>query len=173
MTLSYQNTFGDRLAFAAYHLPRNPLILVLSAGFFLFITFSSTVPALKESLFRHSVVASVLAFILVELLLATGMVAFWAVITVLTMISRRNKPLFCRKTISLGEEGFIGQSEYGRSEIRWAMVQKLTRTRRYIFIYLAQENAVVLPRRAFESVEKWNAFYEFCSQRTDSAHGRK
>ena len=169
MTLSYRNTFRDRLAFAAYHIPRNPLMLLMTVGFFFFITFTSLVPAVRELPADKPAIVRVLAFIFVELLLAVFILAFWAVVTLLTMISRRNKPLFCDKTITLGEEAFVGESQYGRSEVRWTMVQKLARTKRYIFIYLGQENAVVLPRRAFESSTQWDTFYDICKQRTKRA----
>ena len=169
MTLSYRNTFRDRLAFAAYHVPRNPLVLFMAVGFFLLVTFTSMVPAVRELPADKPAFVRVLAFIFVELLLALFIIAFWGVIILLTMISRKNKPLFCDKTITLGEEALIGESQYGRSETRWTMVQKLARTRRYIFIYLGQENAIVLPRRAFESSTQWDTFYDICKQRTKRA----
>ena len=169
MTLSYRNTFRDRLAFAAYHVPRNPLVLLMAVGFFLLVTFTSLVPAVRDLPADKPAFVRVLAFIFVELLLVLLIIAFWGVIILLTMISRRNKPFFCDKTITLGEEVFVGESQYGRSETRWTMVQKLARTRRYIFIYLSQENAIVLPRRAFESSTQWDEFYDICDQRTKRA----
>jgi hypothetical protein len=169
MKLSYRNTFRDRLAFAAYHLPRNPLFLLMTIGFFLFVTFESLVPALRESSANQPVIVRGIAFIFVELLLALIIVAFWAVITVLSMISRKNKPMFCEKTITLGDDGYVAESQYGKSETRWTMVQKLARTRRYIFIYLSQDNAVVIPRRAFENSTQWDTFYDLCKQRTNRA----
>ena len=142
---------------------------MMTVGFFLFITFTSMVPAVEKLPADKSATVRVIAFIFVELLLAVMIVAFWAIIILLTMISRRNKPLFCDKTITLGEESFVGESQYGKSELRWTMVQKLARTKRYIFIYIGQENAVVLPRRAFESSTKWDEFYDVCKQRTKGA----
>jgi hypothetical protein len=169
MTLSYRNTIRDRLAFAAYHVPRNPLILLMTIGCFLLITFTIMVPAVRQVPEDRPAYAKMIAFIFVELLLALFMIAFWGVIILLSMISRRNKPLFCDKTITLGEEAFIGESQYGKSETRWTMVQKLARTRSHIFIYLNQENAVVIPRRAFENAAQWDTFYDFCKQRTKGA----
>jgi hypothetical protein len=122
---------------------------------------------MRESPANQSMIVRVIAFIFVELLLALAIIAFWAVITVLTTISRMNKPMFCEKTITLGDDGYVAESQYGKSEIRWAMVQKLARTRWYIFIYLNQDNAVVIPRRAFENSAQWDAFYGFCKQRTN------
>ena len=169
MTLSYRNTFGDRLAFMAYHFSRNPLVLLMAVGFFLLVTFESVVPAVRDSPAGQSVIARAIGFIFVELLLALFIITFLGVIGLLTMISRKNKPLYCERTTTLGEEGFIGESQFGRSEIRWTMVQKLARTRSYIFIYLAQDNAVLIPLRAFESCTQWDAFYDVCRQRTNRA----
>jgi hypothetical protein len=93
----------------------------------------------------------------------------WTAITVLTMISRRNKPLLCERTITLREDAFVTESEYGRSETRWTIVQKLARTRRHILVYVAQASALVIPRRAFASSAQWDAFYGYCRQRTSGA----
>jgi hypothetical protein len=169
MTLSYRLTFLDRLAFAAYHLPRNPVILLVSVGFFLLVTFQSVLPAVRELPADTSVFVRVFTFAFVESMLALVLLAAMAGIILLTMLSRKNKTLHCDKTITLGEEAFIGESQYGRSETRWAMVQKLARTRTLILIYLAQESAVLIPRRAFESTEQWDAFYEYCRRKTKRA----
>jgi YcxB-like protein len=169
MTIAYRNKFGDRLAFAAYHLPRNPFFLFISIGFFLLITFQSLVPAFRAAPAGLPLVVRVLMFILFELFLAGLIVAMWTVITVLTMISRKNKPLTCQRTLTLNDENFITESEFSRSETRWSIVQKLARTRRHIFIYVNQSSAVVVPRHAFENSPQWDAFYEFCKQKTAKA----
>src|SRR5262249_11507836 len=107
--------------------------------------------------------------VVLELLLICAMVVFWTVITLLTMISRRNKIFFCQKTMTLANDAFIGESQYGKSETRWTAVQKLARTRNHLFIYLGQELALVIPRRAFENTQQWDAFYNFCAERTKQA----
>ncbi len=169
MKVSYRNAFCDRLAFAAYHLPRNPLFLLMTIGFFLFVTFESLVPALREPSANQPMIGRGIAFIFVESLLALILIAFWAVVTVLSMISRKDKPMFCEKTITLGDDGYVIESQYGKSETHWTMVQKLARTQRYIFIYLGQDNAVVIPRRAFDNCTHGDTFYDLCRQGTKRA----
>jgi len=56
-------------------------------------------------------VARFIGFIFVELLLIAFIVAFFAVITVLTMISWKNKPLYCQRTLTVGSEVFVTESE--------------------------------------------------------------
>jgi hypothetical protein len=166
MTITFRNTFRDRLAFAAHHLPRNPFVIVISFILFLLVTFGSIVPAVRETPAAQPVIVRAIAFVLIEVLLLVSIIAFWAVITVLTMISRRNKPLTCEKTITLAEDAFRTESEYGTSEARWTLIQKLVRTRGHIIMYVAQASAIVIPRRAFASSAQCNAFYDYCRQRT-------
>ena len=166
MTITYRNTFRDRLAFAGYHLPRNPLILLMTVGMVLLLTFQILVPAAREAAADKPLAVRVMAFVFMEFLLLAFVVVFWTVITVLTMISRKNKPLYCRRSLTVGDEGFITESEYGRSETRWPLVQRLARTRTHIFLYLSQQSAVIVPRRAFADKTQWKAFYEICRRGT-------
>lgn len=166
VSVTYRNGFQDRLAFAAYHIPRNPFVLILTIGIFLFFTFESVLPAARALPADRPAIVGIITFVLVELLLVFIIVAFWTVIVLLTMISRRNKPLYCERTLTAGDEVFVTESQYGRSETRWSLVQKLARTRSHIIMYTSQENAVVVPRSAFDSSTQWDAFYEICRQRT-------
>jgi len=164
VTICFANTFRDRLAFAAYHLPRNPLMLLIMGGAYLFITISSVVPAARDEVAKkpeHAIILFI-SFIIVEALLAVFLIGVMACMTLLGMVSRKNKPFYARKTITFQDECFISESEYSRSEIRWKIVQKLARTTRHVFIYVNSESAVVIPRRAFESDSEWNVFYELC-----------
>ncbi len=165
MKLTYRNTFYDRLVFSAYNLARNPVMIFLTVFCILLVTFGIILPAFRELPAGTSVFAKVVGFVFAEMLFLGGFLAFVGVFTTLSMISRKNKPLFCERTITLGEDGFIGESEFGKSEVRWATVQKLVRTRKYILIYLSQDSAVVVPRRAFENKTQWESFYDICSQR--------
>jgi hypothetical protein len=146
-------------------------MLLVSAGFFLLATFGSVLPAVREVKAETplQIFSKVIGFIVCEALIVVFFVAMMAIVTLLSLISRRNKPLYCEKTITLGETHYIGESEYGMSEVRWAMVQKLARTRNHIFIYLSADNAVVIPRRAFESSTQWDEFYNVCRQRINCA----
>jgi hypothetical protein len=97
MTITFRNTFLDRLAFAAYHMPRNPLALIISIGAYLFFTLENVVPAVRSSPPKTPESIVIISFILMELFLAMLFAAFWAIITILSMISRRNKTMFCEK----------------------------------------------------------------------------
>ena len=86
------------------------------------------------------------------------------------MVSRRNKTLLTEHTITLAEGYFIEETAYGKTDHKWSAVQKLARTRRHTFIYIAQYAAHVLPRRAFRDDTEWEAFYELCKGRIEAAN---
>lgn len=114
-------------------------------------------------------VACVVGFILVELLLIAFILGFLALITILPMIFPRDKQMYCERTLSTGGEAFFTESEYSRSETKWSVVRKLVRTRSYIFMFLSQHNAVIVPRSAFEEETEWNTFYELCQENKSQA----
>jgi hypothetical protein len=161
MTITYRNGFRDWLVFQAYCAPRNPVILLTSIGFFIFVTCRIVLPGMHATQASVPVAANVIGFIIVELLLIAFILGFLAAITILPMISRkRNKLLYCERKLSIDSDALYTESEYSRSETRWSVVQKVVRTSGYIFMFLGQHNAVVVPRRAFEEAEKWDSFYE-------------
>ncbi|MGH7939514.1 MAG: YcxB family protein [Limisphaerales bacterium] len=163
MTITYRNGFRDWLAFQAYCVPRNPVTILTSVGFFLFATFEVVLPRAHQLPAGVPLAACVFGFIVVELALIAFIMAFLAFITILPMIFPRNKLLYCERKLIIDADAFYTESEYSRSETRWSVVRKLVRTRCYIFMLLRQHHAVVVPRRAFEEGEQWDAFYEKCT----------
>lgn len=164
MKITYRNRFRDWLAFQAYCAPRNPVIILTSVGFFLFVTSQIVLPAMHQTAAGVPLAASVVGFILVELLLIAFILAFLAFVTILPMIFPRDKLLYCERTLSTGADTFITESEYNHSETKWSVVRKLVRTRSHIFLFLGQHNAFVVPRSAFEEASEWDAFYKVCQE---------
>ena len=109
--------------------------------------------------------ARVVAFLLIEglVMLLFGGILILSIIG--SMISRRNKTLLTEHTLRLAEDQFYHETPFAKTELKWSILQKLHRTRQYIFLYVAQHSAHVIPRRAFSSDEEWDAFYEFCRRK--------
>ena len=169
MTITYRNRFRDWLAFQVYCAPRNPIIILTSVGFFLFTTFKVVLPASRATAAGEPVFACVIGFIVVELLLIAFILAFLAAITIIPMIFPRNKLLYCKRTLTTGVDTFFTESEYYRSETKWSVVQKVVRTSSYIYMFMGQHNALVVPRSAFEKESHWNDFYQVCIENKDEA----
>ena len=165
MTIRFTLTFRDLLAFCRYHYPRSPFVI----GTFLFCMALLTVP-LTQALFADppkdlGLVTRTVAFIVFEMVLASAIVMIFGVSIVLSMISRRNKTYYAERTLTIADTGISSESQYGKTEVKWTIVQKLARNRRYIFAYTAQHAAYIIPRRAFSDEAQFDAFFTFCEQR--------
>jgi hypothetical protein len=166
MKIAYRNTVRDQLAFAAYHFPRSPMMLFMTIGFLLLTSYLSVIPGIPKD---KSLAFQISYLLFCEVVLVFFIVVFCTVIVLAGIISRKNKPLVAERTVSFGEDSFISESSYARSEYRWPMVQKLGRTRNHAFLYFNKNAAMIVPRRAFENASQWDEFYEFCKSkmRTD------
>jgi hypothetical protein len=162
MTIHYKNTFHDVMAFCFYHYLRSPFILGTYGLCFIAISLVVYQAAPND----RGLSEKLLAFLFLECVA----LAFFAVVfggsVVLGMISRRNKTLYTERTLAIGEDGIGTETPYGKSEQKWAIVQKLARNRKYVFIYVAQHSAYLVPRRAFLDEAEWEAFYKLCHDHT-------
>jgi hypothetical protein len=113
-----------------------------------------------------SITEKVIVFLMMEVVAFLILLMVFSFFTVIGMISRRNKTLYTDRTISLSEDGFVSETPHSRSEMKWSIVQKLARTRNYIYIYVTQHSAHVVPKRAFQKVGEWDSFYEFCKRKS-------
>lgn len=110
-------------------------------------------------------VARTIGFIVIEMVLASAIVMVFGISIVLSMISRRNKAYYAERTLTIADTGIASESQYDKSEVKWTIVQKLARNRRYIFAYTSQHAAYIIPRRAFSDEAQFDAFHAFCEQR--------
>ena len=165
MTVRYKITFRDLLAFCFYHYLRSPILVATYGIGLVFISFVVFQMLPKDG----SAIANTITFLVIDFIALALLAGIAATSIVLSMISRRNKTFLTDCTMTLGENGFISETPYARSEQKWAIVQKLARNNNYIFLYVAQYMAHVIPRRAFRDDAEWNSFYEFCRQRTQAA----
>ena len=154
--VQYKNTLTDVLWFSAYTYSRSPVILALYSIVFAFACFSAytSVPASTPLVARILTTAIVVAVFLVIFLFVLG------VFLALSVLSKANKTILTQHSITLAETGLIEETEFNRSEHKWTGIPRLGRTRRYIFAYISQYAAHVIPRRAFSDAATWESFYE-------------
>jgi hypothetical protein len=164
MTIRYKNTFRDVMAFCFYHYPRTPFVIgFYGIGFGLVSV--ATFRSLPADL---SPVAKIITFLIIELILFVLIAGGFAITVVLSMVSRRNKTVLTEHTLTVADGSFVEETAYNKTDYKWAGVQKLARTRSYVFIYISQHAAHVLPRRAFQNDAEWHSFYDFCKHRIET-----
>ena len=121
MTVRYQTRFPDFLAFHVYHFTRSPFTI----GFLLVILLASSVLVWSNSKEEDNLYFKIAVLIITEILILGFMLGFYFVIVVVSFISPKNKAMFAKTTLSLGEDSFVDESPYNRNEYKWPSVQKL------------------------------------------------
>ena len=134
------------------------------------ILFAVISALIVQELPQHaSPVAKTITFLIMEVVSFLLFAGIMAVVVVLSMVSGHNKTVLTEHTIILTDDSLVEETAYCKTEQKWLGVQKLARTKGYLFIYIMQHGAHVIPRRAFRDDTEWNAFYEFCRQKSKPA----
>ncbi len=82
------------------------------------------------------------------------------VLTIASMISRRNKTFLTDHTLTLTPEGVTEETAFNTATHTWTGVVRVARTSHHLFSYIAQHAAHVVPRNAVSTQQDWDALYE-------------
>lgn len=162
MTIKYKNTFRDTAVFYFHHISRSWLFVGSYGLFFALMSFANyrALPSDGDT------TAKVITFVLMEVFALLLLGGVFLLTSVCALLSAKSKAMLTEHSITLEESGFTEETIYNKTEHKWAIVQKLPRTKRYLYIYIAPHMAHVVPRRAFPDETEWNAFYEYCKRRS-------
>ncbi|MHB9071734.1 MAG: YcxB family protein [Sedimentisphaerales bacterium] len=155
MKISYKTTFRDLILFSWYHQTRS-LGLVC---FFLLVAGSINWGSMKRLSENHGHAVVFLTWIITTAVWFSGIFIFGFLLSVLSEISKKNKTLMVNNTIELTADSIILENNYGRSEVKWSIIQKLKCTKHFIYIYVAKSQAFIVLNRAFINKQDWNTFY--------------
>ena len=76
---------------------------------------------------------------------------------VIGRMARRND-LVRKQVMTVAEDCFRAESSRGKTEVRWSAVPKIRETEGRLFVYLTRYQAFIVPVRAFESSDDFDAF---------------
>ena len=151
--IDFRNTLFDLVRFNLYHFPRSRVTQVLLAGALLLFG--------RDAM---RVDAPLSARIVMFLILAVGLVvACTAIIIVVAVFSyrpKKNKGILSEHHVSLTSEGVVEETPVSTSKWAWSAVPRIARTRSYIYIYVQQNMAHVIPARAFRTDAEAAQFFD-------------
>lgn len=156
MKTTYRNTFPDMLALMWSHYIRLFMMQAIALAF-LGITSLSTWKAIPP---ECSMLLKITLLVLTEAVLFVIYMLIVCGLTVLSALSRMNKTFLTEHTITIDESGLVEENGFSRGEYRWDGILKFVKTRRHLFVYVAQHSAHAIPRRAFASESEWQQFVE-------------
>ena len=88
---------------------------------------------------------------------------------VIGRVARRNG-LLREQVMTVADDCFRAESSRGKTEIRWSAVPKIRQTEGRLFVYLTRRQAFIVPRRAFEADEDFNAFAQAAKHHWEQHH---
>jgi len=110
--------------------------------------------------FRGLVFAStaVVAFIFIT--------ALNIILQIILAVSAKNRGLVGAHKIEAGEECLTETTEFNASTFRWSGFHKLRESPNYLFLYVAENNVLYVPKGSFSSAEEATQFKEFILRKT-------
>ncbi|HVR40980.1 MAG TPA: YcxB family protein [Thermoanaerobaculia bacterium] len=157
MEIRYSNTLGDLVRFNFYHVLRTGVVQALLVALLVVHvwTFGRDIAMLDQPL-----EARILAFIVSLLILLALLVILQLLLAYLSYRPSKNKALLTDHVLRFSDDGLVEETRFGSSRIAWSGIPKVAQNGRYIFIYIQQNAAHVVPKRVFPSADDAAAFYE-------------
>ena len=82
----------------------------------------------------------------------------------------QRSPLHAAHAYAITPGGLKVSSEKSASEIRWTAVLDVKRTADRLFVFMAKRQAFIIPRRAFDSDDQFEAFAAAAQERWEMRH---
>nr|WP_272507525.1 YcxB family protein [Clostridium aestuarii] len=78
----------------------------------------------------------------------------------------KNVNILGSRSLSVTEEGITSVNNSGESKTNWSSVEKITETKKHIYIYISAINAYIIPVRAFKNENEKGEFLNILKQYT-------
>jgi hypothetical protein len=168
MKVSYRIKFLDIILFNIYQWFHSPFILGFFAVLIGIITWANW-QTMAERANEHSLFVLIFSFAVLELLFFAILGIVLLLTVVVGNLSKMNKTILTDCVITLHQDSISAESKYARTEYQWNAVQKLAQNSRYLFLYVMQHGAVIIPKRAFRNVQELKNFWQECQTRAKPA----
>jgi len=162
LILNYKNKYGDVLAFSIYTNLRNRLMQATFV-FFAFMTLRANIQVATSA--DVGAVFRVVMVVIFEAVMISGLLAVALLAIALSLLPSQNRTFFTDHTLTLGPDGLREQTEFNDTHHTWAAIQKVARTRGHLFLYVSQNGAHVIPRRAVQTDDEWDSLFQLALQR--------
>lgn len=163
MQITFTVSLLDLVRFNLYHASRSVVHWVIVSGAVLLL--ARTIP--------HDLPLHVMVIII--FLLAASMIALMfvgtALVAAVSYVPSKNRAAIGEHVLTIEPRALTEQTPVSTATWSWAAVPKISRTRAYIFIYVQQNMAHVIPTRAFASGDEANRFYDVAVQTWNAARG--
>ena len=71
---------------------------------------------------------------------------------------------YIERTKNGGKTAIVYDNTYGHSEIKWSQMYKLYKSKHLFLIYMTKNQAIIIPKRIFESEQEMNETWELIQE---------
>ena len=152
MTVDFTNTLFDIVRFNLYHASRRVLnwAIIVGCAFFLSRAMSSEAPSVR-----------IVAFLLFAIGMTVVLFAATALIASVSYVPSKNRGVIGDHRLTLTAETLTEETRVSKGTWSWAGVPNVSRNSAYVFIYVQQNSAHIVPTRSFPSRAEADLFYQF------------
>lgn len=152
MTIDYTVTLIDLVRFNLYHASRRVLnwVIIAAGAVFLSRTAPSNQPGVR--------VAAFFIFAICMILVLFGAVAL---ISCVSYMPSKNRGVLGKHRLALTADALTEETPVSQGTWSWAGIPKVSRNSAYVFIYVQQNMAHIVPARSFPNRADADRFYQF------------
>lgn len=164
MEIRYTNTLGDLVRFNLYHLSRMGVVqvlIVVLVGIHV-STFGVDILELDQPL-----AIRIASFVLSLAILFGVLVALELLVLFLSYKPAKNRSILTDHVLRITDDGIVEETPLSSSTVAWSAIPRIAQNSRYLFVYVQQNSAHVVPKRAFPSSADATAFYETVEKRIE------
>jgi hypothetical protein len=151
MTIDFTNTRSDLVRFNLYHASRRAFnwVIIIGSAFFL----GRTIPGELD--------VKVVAFFIFAVSLTVVLFGVTVLISAFSYAPSKNRGILGNHRLTLTAESLKEETPVSHGTWSWAGITKVARNSAYVFIYVQQNMAHIVPLRSFQSRADADRFYQF------------
>jgi hypothetical protein len=163
MIIDYTNTLADLVRFNLYHASRRVLNWVIIVGGALFL--SRTIPSNQPGV-------RVAAFFIFAVCMILVLFGAAALISCVSYMPSKNRGVIGKHRLTLTAEALTEETAVSQGTWSWAGIPNVSRNSAYVFIYVQQNMAHIVPRGSFPNRAEADRFYQFVVDMWKAARAR-
>jgi len=162
MTVTYKNRLTDLWRFSIYTYPRRRAFLILNGLMILVFSFLlwPSIARAGDGLLLDSLVFATI------LLLVLAFINFGTILlTLVSYVPKRNRAILTTHMLTLDDSGVTEETPMNLTHTKWSGVLEVRQNRSFIFLYVSEYGAHVIPKRALPLPADAERLFQFAKER--------
>ena len=164
-TIRYSLTHKDVFAFNFRAMTRSRLIQVILILLVIGIGYNGVFAPIPGNHPQPSVAVRIAATIIMELVALVFMAALQSAFLFLLIWTKRFKGLIGEHELTLTDAGMVSKSSNSETTRNWNSLFRIASTRNYLFMYVNETSAMIVPKRYFASAAEAASFEQIIRER--------